>query len=134
MKRDHTHMKNYFFICIGACLGASLRYFASQQVQSLTNSSSLWGTLLVNCCGCFLMGLLGHMLISSTNPMLQTTKLFFVVGLLGSFTTFSAFSFETQQLIDQSKYTFGLVNILANVGFCWISLLLGRLLAKGAFN
>lgn len=79
----------------GAFLGANARYWIGVWVRSIAPSGFPWATLGINVLGCFLIGL-----VMGTSWGRQTpTQLFLVVGVLGGFTTFSAFGFETLTLL-----------------------------------
>ncbi len=123
-------MRSYALVCLGASLGASLRYFISQYIQNHWGHNFPWSTLVVNSSGCFLMGIIGALLLTDAISMPETIKPLFVIGLLGSFTTFSAFTFDTQQLVNDSKYGLSLINVGLNIGICWISLWSGDYLIR----
>ena len=85
---------------IGGFIGAVLRYVMSGIVQNMTQSVTFpHGTIVVNILGCFLMGIFSH-LMESQAGMTAEMRLFLLVGLLGSFTTYSTFSHETLNLLQ----------------------------------
>jgi CrcB protein len=106
-----------------------LRYGASLSVYSLLGRGFPYGTLFVNVSGSLLMGFLSVVLLDRFNvgPEWRAAIL---VGLLGSFTTFSTFSIETLSLLEQGDITRAMLNIALSVGVCllavWFGVVLGR--------
>ena len=89
---------------VGGFLGAVLRYWISGYVQNLTQSVAFpYGTLAVNISGCFLIGIFAH-LVESQAGMTAEMRLLLMVGLLGSFSTYSTFSSETMNLLQDKGY------------------------------
>ena len=108
-------MKNILIIGTGGFFGATLRYILSGLCHKIFDRTFFpIGTLGVNMLGCFLIGLLGGW---SDNIQLFSTeqRLFIFIGLLGSFTTFSTFGYETVALFRDQETVFALTNILVHV-------------------
>ncbi len=122
-------MKALIFIAMGGAIGAVLRYGASLSVYSLLGRGFPYGTLFVNVTGSLLMGLLGVMMLERFNigPEWRAAVL---VGVLGSFTTFSTFSIETLNLLEQGDVMRAVTNIVLSVLVClvavWFGVLIGR--------
>jgi CrcB protein len=122
-------LKALIFIAIGGAVGAVLRYGASTGVYSLLGRGFPYGTLFVNVTGSLLMGILSVLMLERFNagPEWRAAVL---VGMLGSFTTFSAFSIETLNLLEQGDVVRALANIILSVLVClvavWFGVLLGR--------
>ena len=111
---------------IGGFIGAVLRYLMSGIVQNMTQSVTFpYGTIAVNMIGCFLMGLFSH-LIESQAGMTAEMRLFLLVGLLGSFTTYSTFSHETLNLLQDHGLSLALLNIGTHIVLGISAVLLGR--------
>jgi CrcB protein len=114
---------------MGGAVGAVLRYGASLGVYSLAGRGFPYGTLFVNVTGSLLMGLLGVMMLErfNTGPEWRAAVL---VGMLGSFTTFSTFSIETLNLLEQGDVMRAVTNIVLSVLVClvavWSGVLIGR--------
>ncbi|NNL06695.1 MAG: fluoride efflux transporter CrcB [Gammaproteobacteria bacterium] len=122
-------MKSLVFIAIGGALGAVLRYGASVSVYALLGRGFPYGTLFVNVSGSLLMGLLSVLMLERFNigPEWRAAVL---VGVLGSFTTFSTFSIETLNLLEQGDWLRAMSNIVLSVLVClaavWLGVLIGR--------
>lgn len=122
-------MKALIFIAMGGAIGAVLRYGASLSVYSFMGRGFPYGTLFVNVTGSLLMGLLSVMMLErfNTGPEWRAAVL---VGVLGSFTTFSTFSIETLNLLEQGDLMRAATNIVLSVLVClvavWFGVLIGR--------
>ena len=100
----------FIYVAGGGAFGASLRFFV-QSISKLYFPNFPVGTLVVNIIGSFLIGLLANYLNSKEISELFY-KYFIIIGLLGSFTTFSAFSIETIELINEGRISLSLIYIL----------------------
>lgn len=96
-------MKMILAIGLGGAVGALSRHFMAHRVAQMAGHGFPWGTLAVNILGSFLMGLLVTLLAQKFETS-QEMRGFLVVGLLGGFTTFSAFSMETALLIERNTW------------------------------
>ncbi|MDR1976709.1 MAG: fluoride efflux transporter CrcB [Campylobacteraceae bacterium] len=90
---------NYLAIAFGAVLGALLRHTLFGIIKS---DSFPYHTLVVNIIGCFFIGVFAEYCILKGNMPLPV-RLFFITGLLGSFTTFSSFALDTGFLVDKGE-------------------------------
>lgn len=122
-------MSQVVAIALGGAAGSVLRYWMSSGVHALAGRGFPYGTLSVNVLGSLLMGFLFVLFLDrlGTDTVLRAGVL---IGLLGGFTTFSAFSIETFNLIEQGAYARAAVNAGASVLLCvaatWIGVVLGR--------
>lgn len=92
-------IKNLLLVGLGGAVGSMLRY----SVQRFANTPGFpYGTLLVNLVGCFLIGLLWGLV--TRNSMTQITALILMSGFCGGFTTFSAFTHEGVQMMNDSRW------------------------------
>ena len=119
-------MTRLVLIGAGGFLGSVARYLVSGVVQTTIHSETFpYGTLAVNVVGCFVIGAVSH-LSESHGAFTADTRAFVVVGVLGGFTTFSAFGNETVNLLRDSEPWLAWANVAANVAFCLTSVWAGR--------
>lgn len=121
---------NLILVFLGGGIGATARYGLQGAVYRMTGAGFPYGTLVVNVLGSFLIGLL----ITSFEErfmMSPSLRVFLTIGILGGFTTFSSFSFETMALLRDGSYGLGLMNIASSVVVClgatWLGIMLGKL-------
>jgi CrcB protein len=114
-----------FLAGLGGFIGSSLRYGMTGYVQQWSRSIDFpYGTLAVNLIGCFLIGFLSQ-LAESRGVFTADSRTFVFIGILGGFTTFSAFGNETMNLWREGDNTLALANIAAHLilglGAVWAS-------------
>lgn len=110
-------MKNLLFVAMGGAVGAMLRYGISSGIYTWFGRGFPYGTLVVNLLGSFAIGLLSILLIEKFNVP-HEVRLALVVGVLGALTTFSTFSWETLDLMQQGMMQKAFLNVLLNVVIC----------------
>lgn len=124
-------------VALGGALGSVLRYWMSTSVQAaMQNRIGInfpIGTLTVNAVGSLLIGL-AFMIIQSRFSGNELLKGLVIVGLLGGFTTFSAFSFETLGLLQTELWGKALLNIIFSVLLCLVAALAGMELGRWALS
>lgn len=113
-------MKTILWVAAGGACGALLRY----AVQSAASGSLPWGTFLVNVAGCLGIGAL-LAAFSGSAWFEAVGRPFLVFGLLGAFTTFSAFSADTLALYDQGRFGWALAYVLGTVAVCLLAAFAG---------
>ncbi len=122
-------MSQVLSIAAGGAAGALMRYWVSNGVYALAGRGFPYGTLAVNVLGSLVMGLAVHTL-SGENVGKPEMRGALLIGFLGAFTTFSTFSIETLNLIEQAEYLKAVLNMLlsvsACVAACWVGLIIGR--------
>ena len=97
-------MSNFLLVAIGGSIGASTRYFFYLFSKNLFSANNLFiNTLIINIIGSFLIGYL-IVLLENKSFSQDFLKYFFIIGILGSFTTFSTFSLETVDLLVDKRF------------------------------
>ena len=117
-------MMKLLLIGSGGFIGSVLRYLVSGSAQTASQSIAFpYGTLAVNVIGCFLIGFLSE-LAQSRSLFSPDTRAFLIVGILGGFTTFSAFGNETMNLLRDGEQALAMMNVSAQIllglGAVWL--------------
>jgi CrcB protein len=121
-------------IALGGALGALARYFTQQTVALYTGLTFPWGTLLANVLGCLLIGLLSGYWMSHDYHLSEEIKALVVIGFLGAFTTFSAFSLDTLVLYQNGEILKAIANVFLNITVCLIAVAVGHWLMRQQLN
>jgi CrcB protein len=116
-------------VAVGGAAGASLRYLAASMTHSLLGHAFPYGTLLVNVTGSLLIGYL-VVLLPESGSHASTLRLLLITGLLGGFTTYSAFSIETLTLLQEQQLMKAGLNIALTVVSCLLAVWVGYWLAR----
>jgi CrcB protein len=126
-------MLNYFFVGLGGGLGALARYVVGRQMTRTFGTDWPYGTFTINVLGGFFMGLLAGVLAHRGGAGQERWRLLLGVGVLGGFTTFSAFSLETALMIERRQLIPAAFYDAASVGLSVLALFAGLLVARRAF-
>lgn len=122
-----------FFSCLVVVLGGAIGTFARYGISVLTLPLSRelpWGTIFINVTGSFIIGFFGTLTLAHGRfPVSENVRLFVMVGLCGGYTTFSAFSLQTLDLMRNGALMRAAINVLASVVFCIVAVGLGHLIA-----
>jgi len=117
-------------VTIGGGLGSAARYLVSTWAAARFGAEFPYGTLIVNIVGCFIIGAFATM---TTERLIISPywRLFVTVGIVGGFTTFSSFSYETMHLLQETDvlrafYNVGL-NVIVGFSATWLGIGLARL-------
>ena len=128
-------MTRLLIIAAGGALGAVARHGVGVWAVRLFPAAQWpWGTLAVNVVGGLLMGLLAGWLAFRGGLHSESIRLFAAVGVLGGFTTFSAFSLETVLMIERRQFAMASGYVAISVAASVIALFLGLMLARRAFG
>jgi fluoride exporter len=118
-------MMQVLLVALGGAVGSVARYGVGIAAARWLGIAFPWGTLAVNIVGSLAIGVLA----ARVGPADENLRLLFGVGLLGGFTTFSAFSLETVRLMEHQPglaMLYAAASLLLSVGACWVGLNLGR--------
>jgi CrcB protein len=121
-----------WYVFLGGALGSVLRYIVSGLIQQLFGTTFPWGTLFVNLTGSFLIGFLWELF--EYLPVIPATRSFTFMGILGAYTTFSTYTFETVNLIRDREFAAATFNILTNNLLGIFLCFAGFFLARFVFN
>jgi len=124
-------MPHVLLVMIGGAIGAALRYEVGRIALHRLGPAFPWGTLAVNLIGGLLMGMLAGFMFSR-NPPDQNLWMFVGVGLLGGFTTFSAFSFDMFAMLERGRIDLAGAYAVGSVIGALGLLFLGYWLARAA--
>ena len=117
-------MTRFLWICLGGAAGTGARYLMCSWILRTSGAGFPYGTLAVNLLGSLLLGLL--MAIGTESVALPpTARLALTAGVLGGFTTYSTFSYETMRLFLEGKPGIAVLNVLVAVVACLAACLMG---------
>ncbi len=119
--RKVFQMNKFFLICLGGAVGTGARYLLSDAFP--------YGTLTVNVLGSFLMGVLMQLGLT-TDLLSPTARVVLTTGLMGGFTTYSSFNYETIQYFQNGETLKGMMNLVVMVGVCLAAGFAGLVFAK----
>jgi CrcB protein len=123
-------VSNYLLVALGGALGSVARYWCASVFERRLGEGFPWGTIVVNVAGSFLIGLLFSLATRAGEPLLPpSARAFALVGVLGGFTTFSAFSLQTLNLLRGGQVGLALANVTLSVALCLLAVWFGHLLA-----
>jgi CrcB protein len=117
-------MIRLLWVCLGSALGGGARYLVSQAALQLFGTGFPYGTLAVNVIGSFAIGAIMHVGLEST-LLSPTARLFLTTGVMGGFTTYSTFNYETLGLVGEGDWLRAGLNVAATVVACLVAGLLG---------
>jgi fluoride exporter len=123
-------MENLFWISMGGALGTAGRYWLSGFVATVVGETFPFGTILINVTGSFIIGFFGAL----TGPdgrfyVGSTPRQFVMSGICGGYTTFSSFSLQTLNLMNDGEWIYAGANIGLSVVLCLIAVWAGYALA-----
>lgn len=128
-------MISYLWVALGGAIGSAARFWVSGLVARHFGETFPWGTLLANVSGSLVIGFFftvtgpdGRWLVPA-----WFRQHFFMLGLCGGYTTFSSFSLQTLNLMEQNQWLYAGGNILLSVSCCLLAVWLGSVVG-GIFN
>jgi CrcB protein len=124
-------MNRLLLVCLGGAVGSGLRYLVSGWTLQILGTTFPWGTLVVNATGSFLLGLIMQLSLD-TSIMSPELRIALTTGVLGGFTTYSTFNYESLRLAQEGDWLWAAANIGATVFGCLLAGIGGILLARSA--
>lgn len=114
----------FILVCIGGAIGTAARYLTALWVPALFGASFPWATLIVNGVGSFLIAFIMQIGFS---PDIRATL---TTGVMGGFTTYSTFNYETTEFLREGAWAFAAANIIGTVTICLVAGFAGAALAR----
>ncbi|MGA7914242.1 MAG: fluoride efflux transporter CrcB [Candidatus Acidiferrales bacterium] len=125
-------MTKYLMVGLGGCLGSILRFWMGGYVSNRLGTRFPYGTFVVNCTACFLIGLIVTVLAEKANWSANWRYLI-PIGFIGGFSTFSTFEYETFRVFQDGELFVAALNVILSVvvGFVsvWLGVITGRSIA-----
>jgi CrcB protein len=123
----------FLLVCLGGALGSGARYLTSIGAAALFGVAFPYGTLIVNVAGSFLVAFL--MQLSMTTELLPADlRLMLTTGVLGGFTTYSTFNYETLQSFREGAWAMGMLNVALTLAGCLAAGVAGLAAARLIFG
>ena len=123
-------MAAYLWIAVGSALGGVARFWCSGVAARFMGETFPWGTIIVNVVGCFIIGFFATITGPDGRVFSDTlTRQFVMIGILGGYTTFSSFSLQTLNLVQDGEWWLASANIALSVVACLVAVWLGFVLA-----
>jgi len=124
----------YLIVAAGGAVGTCMRYFISGLIANAMGQTFPWGTLAVNATGSFIIGFFGTLTGPDGRFLLSgATRQFVMIGICGGYTTFSSFSLQTLNLMNDGEWFYAGGNIAGSLGLCLLFVWLGAM-AAAALN
>jgi len=124
-------MLEFLWVALGGALGSVGRYLFSGLVARHIGESFPWGTIFVNVTGSFLIGLFFTLTAPEGRWLVPSAfrQQFFMLGVCGGYTTFSSFSLQTLNLVEDGQWLYAGANVLVSVVSCLVAVWVGHLVA-----
>lgn len=123
-------MSRLVWICLGGAVGTGARYILAGWVLRLLGPAFPFGTLLINVLGSFAISVVMHLALSA-KLIAPTLRLTLATGVLGGFTTYSTFNYETLAYLREGNWAVGITNVAATVLLCLAAGIAGLAFARG---
>jgi CrcB protein len=120
---------SYLLLATGGAIGTLARYAVAALALPISRSLP-WGTIIINVAGSFIIGFFGTLTLANGRyPVTENVRLFVMVGFCGGFTTFSAFSLQTLDLLRAGSMGRAAANVILSVTLCVCAVAVGHILA-----
>ena len=126
-------MPTVVWVALGGAIGSAARYTVNVWSGRMLGTAFPWHTLVVNILGCFIMGLLVEVMALKLN-IGNDARAFLTTGILGGFTTFSAFSLDFALLVERKSYGLAGAYAAGSVAVALVALFAGLYLVRAALS
>ena len=124
-------MLSYVWVALGGAVGTTARYWLSGVVARSVGETFPWGTLVINVTGSFVIGFFGALTGPDGRVFVgSTARQFVMIGICGGYTTFSSFSLQTLNLMNDGEWFRAGANVCLSVLLCMIAVWVGVVLAN----
>ncbi len=122
-------MTKLLLVCLGGAIGSGARYLLSTWALALFGAAFPYGTLAVNAIGCFVIAVVMRLGVD-VQLIPPTLRLFLTTGLMGGFTTYSAFDYETFRYTQEGAYGLAALYVVLTLAICFVAGIAGDVAAK----
>jgi CrcB protein len=122
-------LSRFFLVCLGGAIGTGVRYLIAIGAPRVLGTSFPYATLTVNALGSFLLGAIMHLGLA-TNLLSPTLRLVLATGVMGGFTTYSTFNYETLEYLREGATALAALNVAATLLLCLLAGALGLAAAR----
>jgi CrcB protein len=123
----------FFLVCLGGAVGTGARYATALWAAGAIGSAFPFGTLIVNLGGSFVLAFLMHV-ATATELLTPDLRVMLTTGVMGGFTTYSTFNYETTQYFREGAWAMGFINVAGTLIGCLAAGLAGLALARLIFG
>jgi CrcB protein len=122
-------MGRFLLVCLGGAVGSGARFALSVAFRFLLGAAFPYGTLAVNVIGSFLLGLIMQLGIAD-EILSPAARLTLGTGVMGGFTTYSSFNYETLQLLRDRAFFLAFANVVITLSACFVAGWMGLAVAR----
>jgi len=124
-----TDVSRFLLVCVGGAVGTGARFLVSSYARDVLGPAFAWGTLAVNLVGSFLLGVLMELGLT-TGLVSPTARVVLATGVLGGFTTYSSFNYETLRYAQDGAWPRAIGYVAATLVGCFAAGIAGVVLAR----
>jgi CrcB protein len=122
-------MNQFLLVCLGGAIGSGARYLVAVEAPRLFGTAFPYGTLIANTAGSFLLGAIMYVGVATT-AISPELRLMLTTGVMGGFTTYSTFNYETIEYLRTSSYWLAGANVVVTLVACLLAGALGVLTGR----
>src|SRR2546430_16559393 len=119
----------FLLVCLGGAIGTAARYLTSICAPALLGTTFPYGTLIVNSVGSFLIAFIMHV-GGSTEVLSPNMRAMLTTGVMGGFTTYSTFNYETSEYLREGAWLMATANVFLTLGVCFAAGFAGLAIAR----